>query len=413
MAVPSAGGEPREVAVAGPGESALTHPAVTPDGRTILFTAWTGAVGAMKPRLDAVPMAGGARHTVIDDASYPLTSTPGRLLFQRGTALYGASFDPASARIVGTAVKLSDEPRQQPIGGLAADVSSAGDLLFADTRTLDGRLSWVGFDGTERPITAPLRSYSNPRVSPDGQTIAFSDSAAVWCIDMARGSQIRVFAGDAGLTGYPVWSPDGSHLYFRTSSGIARMRADGGGTPQTLPGTTRIDYPSAVTADESGLLITRITATTAGDVVLIPLKGGEPRVLVSTPAYEGGPQLSPDGKWITYSSNISGRMEVYLRRIDGPERYPVSTAGGVGAMWTPDGKRIVFRSKHQFLAVDLTDSAAGMKLSPPKVLFDRRYAFGPNVTIPNYSLSRDGREFLVVSAGAGHLSLILNWLKSP
>jgi Tol biopolymer transport system component len=411
MAVPSAGGEAREVAVAGPGESALTHPAVTPDGRTILFTAWTGAAGAMKPRIDAVPMAGGARHTVIDDASYPLTSTPGRLLFQRGSALYAAGLDPASARIVGTAVKQSDEPRQQPIGGLAADVSSAGDLLFADTRTLDGRLSWVGFDGTERPIAAPLRSYSNPRVSPDGQTIAFSDSAAVWCIDMARGAQIRVFAGDAGLTGFPVWSPDGTHLYFRTSSGIARMRADGGGTSQTLPGTTRIDYPSAVTGDESGLLITRITTTTAGDVVLFPLKGGEPRVLVSTPAYEGGPQLSPDEKWITYSSNISGRMEVYLRRIDGPERYPVSTAGGVGGTWTPDGKRILFRSKHQFLAVDVTMSSTGVTLSPPKVLFDRRYAFGPNVTIPNYGLSRDGREFLVVSAGAGHLSLILNWLK--
>jgi hypothetical protein len=411
MAVPSAGGEAREVAVAGPGESALTHPAVTPDGRTILFTAWTGAAGAMKPRIDAVPMAGGARHTVIDDASYPLTSAPGRLLFQRGGALYGASFDPASARIVGTAVKQSDEPRQQPIGGLAADISSAGDLLFADTRTLDGRLSWVGFDGTERPIATPLRSYSNPRVSPDGHTIAFSDSAAVWSIDTARGAQIRVFAGDAGLTGFPVWSPDGSHLYFRTSSGIARMRADGGGTPETLPGTTRIDYPSAVMPDESGLLITRITTTTAGDVVLLPLKGGEPRVLVSTPAYEGGPQISPDGKWITYSSNMSGRMEVYLRRIDGPERYPVSTAGGVGALWTPDGKRILFRSKHQFLAVDVTVSRAGVTLSPPKVLFDRRYAFGPNVTIPNYGLSRDGREFLVVSAGAGHLSLILNWLR--
>ena len=76
-------------------------------------------------------------------------------------------------------------------------------------------------------------------------------------------------------------------------------------------------------------MITRITATTAGDVVLIPVKGGAPRVLVSTPAFEGGPQLSPDQKWITYSSNLSGRMEVYLGRVGGPERFPVSTAGGV------------------------------------------------------------------------------------
>ena len=118
------------------------------------------------------------------------------------------------------------------------------------------------------------------------------------------------------------------------------MRADGEGAPETVPGTSRIDYPSSVTADESAILVTRISSTTAGDVVLVPVKGGEPRVLVSTPAYEGGPQLSPDEKWVIYSSNLSGRMEVYLRRIDGPERYPVSTAGGVGALWTPDGNTV-------------------------------------------------------------------------
>jgi Tol biopolymer transport system component len=411
LVVPSAGGVAREVAVAGPGEFALTHPAVTPDGRTILFTSWSGAAGALKPRIDAVPMAGGARHAVVDDASYALTSTPGQLFFQRSAALYGVSFDQASARIVGSPVKLSDEPRQQPTGGLSVDVSPTGDLLLADSRTLDGRLTWVGFDGTERPIAVPSRGYSNPRLSPDGRTVAYSDAAAIWSMDTARGSQIRVFEGDQGLTGYPVWSPDGSHLYFRTSTGVVRMRADGGGAPQTLAGTARTDYPSAVTADETALLVTRITPTTGGDAVLIPIKGGAPRVLVGTPAYEGGPQLSPDGTWITYSSNFSGRMEVYLGRLDSPERYSVSTAGGVGALWTPDGKRILFRNKHQFLAVDLTVTKTGVTLSPPKLLFDRRYAFGPNVTTPNYSLSRDGREILVVSAGAGHLSLILNWLK--
>jgi eukaryotic-like serine/threonine-protein kinase len=411
LAVPSVGGAVRELAVAGPAESTLSHPAATPDGRAILFTTWSGAAGALKPRIEAVPIAGGARHLVADDASFPLASAPGRLLFQRSGALHSANFDPASALIVGIPVKVSDEPRQQPTGGLAADVSPTGDLLLADTRTLDSRLLWVGFDGTERPTAAPLRGYSNPRVSSDGHTVVYTDAGAIWCTDLSRGSQIRVFAGNEGLTGFPLWSPDGSHLYFRTASGIVRTRADGGGTPQTVPGTTRNDYPSTVTADETMLLITRITPTTAGDIVLVPLNGGASRVLVGTPAYEGGPQLSPNGKWITYSSNLSGRMEVYLRRVDGPERYPVSIAGGVGALWTPDGKRILFRNKNQFLAVDLTLSPTGVTLSPPKVLFDRRYAFGPNVTIPNYSLSRDGRELLVVSAGAGHLSLILNWLK--
>ena len=410
FAVASTGGTAREVATAGPGES-LTFPAATSDSRTILFTSWSGPPGFLKSRIEAVPASGGARRVVVDDASYPVTSIAGQLIFQRSAALYGVTFDAASASIVGTPVKLSAEPRHQPTGGPAADVSPTGDLLMADTRTLDGRLTWVGFDGAERSAGTPMGAYGNPRVSPDGRTVAYSEAATIWSTDTVRGSRIRVFSGNEGLTGFAIWSRDGSHLYFRTSTGIVRMRADGEGTPEQVAGTTRIDYPSGLTVDESALLVTRITPTNGGDIVLIPVKGGAARVLVSTPAYEGGPQLSPDQKWLTYSSNLSGRMEVYLRRLDGPERYPVSTAGGVGALWTPDGKRIVFRSKYQFLAVDLTFTKTGVTLSPPKVLFERRYAFGPNVTIPNYSLSKDGREFLVVSAGAGHLSLILNWLK--
>ena len=162
LAVPPAGGAAREVAVAGPADSSLSHPAVTPDGKTILFTVWSGAAGALKPRIEAVPMAGGARHVVADNASYPLTSVAGQLLFQRSGALYGVRFDPASAAMVGTEVKLSDEPREQPIGGLAADISPMGDLLLADTRTLDGHLSWVGFDGSERAIAVPPRPLQQP-----------------------------------------------------------------------------------------------------------------------------------------------------------------------------------------------------------------------------------------------------------
>jgi hypothetical protein len=104
-------------------------------------------------------------------------------------------------------------------------------------------------------------------------------------------------------------------------------------------------------------------------------------------------------------------MEVYLRPVEGGTRYPVSTNGGLGAIWSRDGRRIFFRNGQQFLAVDVTTSST-VQLSAPKVLFERRYAFGPNITIANYSLSKDGNDFLLVSAGADHLSLIFNWLQT-
>jgi Tol biopolymer transport system component len=189
------------------------------------------------------------------------------------------------------------------------------------------------------------------------------------------------------------------------------MRADGEGKPETVAGTVRTDYPNSVSADGTLLSVTRISAATSGDIMVVPLKGGAPRMVVATSFYEGGSQFSPDSKWLAYVSNASGRMEVYMRPIDGPERYPVSTDGGIGPLWSPDGRRIFFRNGRQFLAVDVTTTPE-VRLGTPKLLFERRYAFGPNITIANYGLGKDGREFLLVTSGGGHLSLIFNWLAS-
>jgi Tol biopolymer transport system component len=145
---------------------------------------------------------------------------------------------------------------------------------------------------------------------------------------------------------------------------------------------------------------------------MLPIGGGEPRVLQATPAYEGGAQFSPDGKWLTYVSNTSTRMEVHLRPLDGPDRYQVSTTGGLGALWSRDGKRIFFRNGTRFQVVDVDTTGPKPRLSTPRLLFERRYSFGPNLTIPNYSMSADSTAFLLVSPGGGYLNLVFNWLAS-
>jgi hypothetical protein len=200
-------------------------------------------------------------------------------------------------------------------------------------------------------------------------------------------------------------------VFFRSAAGVIRLRADGEGKPEMVQGTGRQFYPNSISRDGSVLWMTRILPTTSGDVVALPIGGGEPRVVVGTNAYEGGVQVSPDGKWLAYVSSGSGRMEVYLRPASGEDRYPVSTAGGMHPLWSRDGRQIYFRNGQQMLAVDVT-SIPVVRLSPPRLLFERRYSFGPNITIANYSLSSDGREFLMVreNAGSGRLSLTLNWL---
>jgi Tol biopolymer transport system component len=392
-------------------ESSFAGPMSTPDGKTLLFTSWYGPAGSQRSRIVATPMAGGARRVMVEDAAYLLGVSRDRIVFQRDTSVYAVPFDQARATTTGTAVKLMDEARLNPTGGLAGNISPDGHLLFADTRTATGRLSWVSMAGVDRPIAVPIRTYNNPRVSPDGRHVAYSDATSVWTTDLERGSQTKVFAGRDSLTGFPVWAIDSRAIFIRSSTGIVRVTADGESQPEPVKGSIRADYPNAVSSDGTRLLATRILSDTSGDIVTIPTAGGEAKVLVSTPAYEGGGQFSPDGKWLAYVSNSSARMEVYLRPVEGGTRYAVSTGGGVGPLWSRDGKRIFFRNALQFLAVDVATEPA-VKLGAPQVLFERRYAFGPNLTIANYSLSRDGKDFLLVSAGADHLSLIFNWLQT-
>ena len=411
-AIPGAGGATTDLVSVDPAnESSFAGPMATPDGKTLLFTSWYGPAGAQRSRIVAMPMAGGARRVLVEEAAYLLGVAADRIVFQRDTSVYSVSFDQARATATGTAVKLMDEARLNPTGGLAGNISPEGHLLFADTRTATGRLSWVSLSGIDRPIAVPIRTYNNPRVSPDGRHVVYSDATSVWTTDLERGSQTKVFTGRDSLTGFPVWAIDSRAIFLRSSTGVVRIAADGEGQPQPLKGSIRADYPNAVSADGTMLLATRILGETSGDIVMIPTAGGDAKVLVSTPAYEGGGQLSPDGKWLAYVSNSSGRMEVYLRPVDGGTRHPVSTSGGVGPLWSRDGKRIFFRNAQQFLAVDVTAEPT-VQLGAPQLLFERRYAFGPNLTIANYSLSRDGKDFLLVSAGADHLSLIFNWLQS-
>ena len=124
--------------------------------------------------------------------------------------------------------------------------------------------------------------------------------------------------------------------------------------------------------------------------------------------------MSPDGKWIVYVSDETGQMNIYLRPYGGAERkWTVSSQGGTHPIWSADGRHIYYRFGDQMFAVDVT-TVPDVHLGEPQVLFEKRFGFGQSITLANYSLSHDGREFLMVEdlAGGGHLDLVLNWLQT-
>ena len=187
---------------------------------------------------------------------------------------------------------------------------------------------------------------------------------------------------------------------------------DGSGQSQAISGSTSLmDLPTSVSRDGATLAFVRQTTDTSGDVYVLDLHGEtKPRAVVNTPAYEGGAQFSPDGRWMAYASDESGQMQVYVRPYPGPDRkYPVSTQGGSQPLWNRNGRELSYRNAHKMMVVDVTTSP-GLVLSQPRQLFEQRYAF-LTTTIPNYDISADGQRFVMVKdeSGSGRLNVILNW----
>jgi hypothetical protein len=397
------------------GEMSLSWPIVSSDERTVLFVSRrTGPVGVLS-RIEAAPVAGGARHVVVDGGEQAVFASADRLVFARAGALFGAPFDGRAARTTGEPVRLEQAVGLGPGGGVSAAVARSGTLIITPPEVFDRRLVWVSMTGAERELRAPPRRYLNPRVSPDGHRIAFADTGAIWTLDPERETFTRVTAAADPTTSFPIWSIDGRSIYYRSGDGVRKQNADGSGASVLLPNTGPTDYPNAFSADGGTLVLQRIDPVTAGDLYSTPALGGPLTPLLRTNAYEAAAQLSPDGRFLSYVSNESGRFNVYLRPFSGADRkWTVSNqSGGTHPLWSADGRRIFYRSGDQMLAVDVK-TAPDVWLGEPQVLFDRAYAFGQSITVANESLSHDGKELLMVQElpGGRHLNLVLNWLTS-
>jgi serine/threonine protein kinase len=412
----STAGAERELATAdrAAGEGLLVWPIVTTDDRRVLFTSQRNGAGGLVSRIESVPIGGGPRHIVIEGADQAVFASAARLVFSRNNTLFAVSFDSRSGEAIGEPLRIDQSVGSSTYGGLAASVSASGCLLTTPPSVFDNQLVWVSMTGGTRPAAAEPRRYLTPRVSPDGHRIAFIEKSAIWILDPDRDTFTRMTSAADPVISFPLWSQDGRSMYFRSSDGIRLQNADGSGAAVILPNTGPTDYPTSFSADGQTLLVQRLDPVTSSDLYTTPAKGGTLTPILKTKAYEAAAQVSPDGKWIAYVSDESGRWDVYLRPYGGAERkWTVSSQGGTHPVWSMDGRRIFYRFGDQMLAVDVTTSPE-VHLSEPHVLFEKRFGFGQSITLANYSLSHDGREFLMVEdlPGGRHIDLVLNWLQT-
>jgi Tol biopolymer transport system component/DNA-binding winged helix-turn-helix (wHTH) protein len=422
FAVRAEGGLPERVADIQPGEGAHGWPEVLPGGRHILFSAWK-INDIDHARVEALSLDTRERRTLLEDALGARYLASGHLAYIRHSTLFVVPFDPATLRMHGNAVPVLDGV------GVGADartfygVSATGTLVYHAGSFIQEwtEMFWVS-GGAEQPIAAPPGYYSDPKLSPDDRRLAvapnYGSHQDIWVHDFARGTWARVTTHPGFSTG-PLWHPlDANRLVFasarpdRSGSGLFSMPADGSEIPEMLYASPHV-IAAASAAPAAGLVAFLDRQLDARpDVWLLDLRGKPAaRPLVQTPAWDGSPALSPDGRWFAYESDESGRMEVYVRPIAGPPRkWLISPDGGDKPRWSRDGRRIVYRSGRRIFAVSVV-AGASFTADRPQLLYEGPLAWGGS--IPNYDITADGRRLLLIKPAAEQprfpLVVVENW----
>jgi serine/threonine-protein kinase len=407
--VGASGGEPTRLL---PEEDLRQYrwPIALPGGRVVVFASVVVGRDA-DSRIESFDLGTGERKVLVERGTLPRYAPSGHLVFYRDGELLAAAFDTGALRVTGSSVRILENLPATGAGVPLVDVSAGGVLVYAPT-TAAARLVWVSRRGAEQPLSDTPRIYANPRLDPKGRWVLVQ-TTELWVHDLVRTSFSLLSTGPvAAGSAFPALTPDGSTVVFRTGPGLGWQALDGSGRGGTIEGTGPNDYPGSISPDGKQLVFVRISPDTSGDIYVAALEGSsDARPVVQTSGYDGSARLSPDGRWLLYTSDESGQYEVYLRRFgESGGRLTVSTQGGSQPLWNPSGREIFYRSGDKMMAVgvSLGDEPT---LSEPTQLFEQRYAFGGGLTIPNYDVSADGQRFVMVKeeSNASRLNLVVNW----
>jgi eukaryotic-like serine/threonine-protein kinase len=404
-------------------------PQFLPDGRHFLFHVQGGEPehrGLYVGSLD-----GGIQKFLLHTESSAVYASPGYLLYVDGDTLLGQAFDTAHLEVKGEPFTVAEHVGRSTGFNIGASTSTTGMLAYAAAILHRGRLTWFDRAGNSLDSVGVEGDYSDFRLSPNGQMLAVSlvDPKAwnpdIWLIDLARGGPSRFTFGSA-LNAAPVWSPDGARIVFRTNrNGMTEWyekSAGGGGNEEAvLTNETQhaagIDSPNLVSSDwspDGRYIIGSVPQQSTGeDLWLIPLDGDKkPFKFLGPPSDQIHANFSPDGRFVAYTSNESGRFQVYVQTFPLSDRkWPVSTDGGYEPRWRADGREIYYLSEdRKLMAVAV---GAGPSFAVPKMLFQTRVPEGVTARHTHYVPSRNGQRFLINTqtgdALPNPITVVLNW----
>ena len=399
-------------------EIAQAWPYFLPDGRHFLYQSWNGK--AAESAIVVASLDGSLRKVLLNADSSPIYSAPGYILFARGYTVMAQAFDVNKLQLGGDAFPVAENVNY-------SSANSYSNISVSDNRVLaywvagvsKRQLIWFDRSGKQLESLGPPGEINDIVLSPDGKRLAMqrldNNNSDIWLMDINRGVPSR-FSFAAEPEDNPVWSTDNGFVFFsggENLSNLYRRNANGVGQPESVLQSETGKEPFDWSRDGKFLLFTDLTTQTASDVWVLPAEpNAKPYSLVVSEFEDTMGQFSPDGHWFAYTSNESGRTEVYVQTFPvSGGKWLISSGGGSQPRWRGDGKELFYIAPDRRLMSVSVSPSATFEASAPTPLFLTQVS---NYNSPNrYVVTGDGQKFLV-NCRAGEPSrtpfaVVVNW----
>lgn len=428
--VPAEGGTPEAITTLDANQAGHYWPAFLPDGQHFLYSAWSNDASLRAVHVGALGSKDTTRILAVE--SNAIYSRTGHLLFHRGKAVYAQAFDPNALALSGEPARVADEISfgdsdgrghfAVSAGGVLAYFENSGAQVNAGNQSdiAEWHLAWAGRTGQAAERPGPPGNYRGVEVSPDSRRIAVHRhepaGGDIWIIEPS-GSETRLTFDGTQHNASPVWSPDGRDIVYSSmrngKSGLYRKRSDGSSTEELLIESETPKAPMSWSPDGTRIVFGVQDPKTKGDLWVLSLADKKAVPLVNTPSLETHAQISPDGKWIAYSSDLVGnRREIHVQPFPtGSGHWQISVAGGDWPRWRKDGSELYYHSIGNVpnpqtagalafvgpvYAVTVNGAGASFEHGAPKAILNLRVLNFPHAGVDyhTYAVSPDGQRFL-------------------
>jgi serine/threonine-protein kinase len=418
------------------GEAGHFWPEMLPGGRALLFTIITSDRGVEDAQIAVLDLATGTHKVVVRGGTHAHFVPTGHLVYSTGGTLRAVPFDLRRMEVVGTPVSVGEGVVTSPAGSVDATVAGNGAFVYVRGRGIDAgatprSIVWVDRLGREEPVTNVVRPFTSPRLSPLGQDALFQitdEGDDIWRLGLGRSALTRqTFERVEDET--PEWSPDGKWIAWASTekgfSTVFRRPADGSGGVEALWSAPNVETHTHVngwTPDGRMLLLSRIGLPdrSRSDIALLKLDDGNRNAtsLLRSAFNVRASRVSPDGRWIAYTSNESGRDEVYVHAFPSLEgKWQISTSGGTEPMWSRKGDELFYRGEGALMVVGISRAPSSFSASSPHKMFNDNYFADSGRTV--YDVSADGQRFLMLkndvadegTGARGQIILVQNWFE--